>query len=81
MPGRRKSGFSDWTFSYLREDLLRARFETMKHSLLWLAILLIGLWVLARVILAATAVALHLLWIVAVIVAIIWLVRRVSRRA
>lgn len=53
----------------------------MKHSLLWLAILLIGLWVLARVILAATAVALHLLWIVAVIVAIIWLVRRVSRRA
>ena len=53
----------------------------MKHSLLWLAILLIGLWVLARVILAATAFALHLLWIVAVIVAIIWLVRRVSRRA
>ena len=55
----------------------------MKHSLLWLAILLIGLWVLARVILAATALALalHLLWIVAVIVAIIWLVRRVSRRA
>jgi hypothetical protein len=48
----------------------------VKHSLLWIAILLLVIWVVARVVLAVTSVALHLLWIVAVIAAVIWLIGR-----
>jgi hypothetical protein len=42
--------------------------------------LLIVIWVLARVVLAVTSVALHLLWVVAIIAAIVWVYRRVTRR-
>jgi len=52
----------------------------VKHSLLWIAILLVVVWVVVRVILAVTSVALHLLWIVAIIAAVIWLIGRVSSR-
>jgi hypothetical protein len=46
----------------------------MKHSLLWIAVLLIVIWVMARLTLAVTSLALHILWIVAVIMIIIWLI-------
>jgi len=55
-----------------------ARFESVKHSLVWIAVLLIVIWVLARVVLAVTSVALHLLWVVAIIAAIVWIYRRVT---
>jgi hypothetical protein len=57
-----------------------ARFESVKHSLVWIAILLVVIWVLARVVLAVTSVALHLLWVVAIIAAIVWVYRRVTDR-
>ncbi len=50
----------------------------MKHSFLWIAILLVVIWVVARVVLAVTSVALHLLWVLPVIAIIIWLIKRVS---
>jgi len=53
----------------------------VKHSFLWIAILLVVIWVVARVVLALTSVALHLLWVLAVIAIIIWLIKRVSNRA
>ncbi len=43
-------------------------------KLLSLAVLLLILWVVFRVALAVTGVALHLIWVVAVILALIWLV-------
>jgi hypothetical protein len=50
--------------------------ERVKHSLIWIAVLLVVIWILARVILAVTSVAFHLLWVIAIIFAIVWLVRR-----
>ena len=58
----------------------RVRFEGVKHSLLGIAILLIVIWVVARVMLAVTSLALHVLWIVAVIAAIIWVIGRLKGR-
>jgi hypothetical protein len=46
----------------------------MKHSLLWIAVLLIVIWVIARLTLAVTSLALHILWIVAVMMVVIWLI-------
>jgi len=51
----------------------------MKHSLLWIAVLLIVIWVIARLTLAVTSLALHILWIVAVIMIIIWLIGLISK--
>ena len=48
----------------------------MKHGLIFLAVVLIIIWVVARVTLAVTSVALHLLWVAAIILAIVWLVGR-----
>lgn len=56
------------------------RFEHVKHSLIWIAILLVVIWVVARVVLAATSVALHILLVVAIIAAIIWGIGRVTKR-
>lgn len=43
-------------------------------KLLILAIFLVILWVVLRVALAITGVFLHLLWIIAIILAVLWLV-------
>ena len=48
----------------------------MKHSLIFLALVLVVIWVVARVVLAVTSVALHGLWVVAIILLILWLVNR-----
>jgi hypothetical protein len=52
----------------------------VKHSFLWIAILLVVIWIIARVVLAVTSVALHLLWILAIIALIVWFVGRISNR-
>ena len=49
----------------------------MANNLLYLAILLIVIWVLARVVGFIAGALLNLLWIVAIILFILWLVRRV----
>lgn len=43
-------------------------------KLLILAIFLMILWVILRIALAITGVFLHLLWIIAIILAVLWLV-------
>ena len=48
----------------------------MKHSLIFLALVLVVIWVVARVVLAVTSVALHGLWVVAIILLILWLINR-----
>lgn len=48
------------------------------HALVWFAVVLIVLWIIARVFLAVTSALLHLLLIVAVIVGGIWLYNRVA---
>ena len=50
----------------------------MKHALILLAVVLMVIWVVARVALAVTSVALHLLWVAAIILAIIWLIGRLK---
>jgi hypothetical protein len=50
----------------------------MKHALILLAVVLMVIWVVARVALAVTSVGLHLLWIAAIILAIIWLIGRLK---
>jgi len=49
----------------------------MKHALIFGAVLLVIVWIFARIALAVTSVALHLLWIVAVVLAIVWGIRKV----
>ena len=46
----------------------------MRHLLLWIAVVLIVIWVIARLTLAVTSLALHILWIAALILIIIWLI-------
>jgi hypothetical protein len=48
------------------------------NSLIWFAILLIIIWIVARLFLAVTGAMLHLLWIIGVILLIVWLVKRVA---
>ena len=48
------------------------------HSFLGLALALVIIWVVLRLALAITSGLLHLLWIGAVIFAIIWVVRQFS---
>jgi hypothetical protein len=50
----------------------------MKHALILLAVVLMIIWVVARVTLAVTSVALHLLWVAAIILAIVWLIGRLK---
>ena len=50
------------------------------HTLLWLAIVLVIAWVVLRVALAVTSVALHLLWVAAIVMFVIWLINQMRRR-
>ena len=45
-------------------------------KLLILAVFLMTLWVILRVALAITGVFLHLLWIIAIILAILWIIEK-----
>ena len=52
----------------------------MKHSLLWVALVLVVIWIVARVVLAVTSFALHLIWIAAVILFLAWLARQFKKQ-
>ncbi len=47
------------------------------NSLVWIAIVLVVAWIVLRLALALTGGLLHLLWIVAVIMFVIWLVGKI----
>jgi hypothetical protein len=49
----------------------------MRH-LIWIALALVVIWVIARVIAGIAGALLNLLWIVAIIVGIIWLIGLVT---
>lgn len=53
----------------------------VKHSFLWIALVLVIIWIVAKAVLAVTSVALHLLWVLAIIALVVWLVGRVSKRS
>lgn len=47
------------------------------HTFLWLAVVLVILWIILKFALALTGAALHLLWIAAIIMLIIWVINMV----
>lgn len=51
------------------------------HSFIFLALVLMVVWVVLRVALAVTGLALHLLWIGAIICAVIWVARHFSAKS
>ena len=53
----------------------------MRNALIWIAIVLVIVWVLARITLAVTSLALHLLWIAAVVMTIVWIVGRFTGKS
>lgn len=50
-------------------------------SLLGTALFLLILWVVLRVALAVTGVFLHLLWIIAIVLAVLWVVGKLRGKA
>ena len=46
------------------------------NSLVWIALVLFALWIVVRVVFAITSFVFHLIWVIAVILLIVWLVRR-----
>lgn len=49
------------------------------NTLIYFAIALVVLWVVARVFLAVTGVLLHVIWIIAVIFLVVWIIKKVAR--
>jgi hypothetical protein len=49
------------------------------NSLVWIAVLLVIIWVVALVVVKVTGAILHLLWIIAVILFVIWLIGKMRR--
>lgn len=50
------------------------------HTFLWVAIVLVVLWLVFRLFLAVTSLALHLLWVAAIVMIVVWLIGRFRRR-
>ncbi|HEX8280674.1 MAG TPA: hypothetical protein VF551_04810 [Chthoniobacterales bacterium] len=48
------------------------------NSLVWLAVVLVVVWIVARIFLAVTSALLHLLWIAAIVFFVIWIFRKVT---
>ena len=46
------------------------------NSLIWIALVLFVLWIVVRVVFAITGFIFHLIWVAALILLIVWLVRR-----
>jgi len=46
------------------------------NSFLWIAILLVVIWVVARLFLAVTGALLHVLWIIGIILLIVWAIKK-----
>lgn len=49
------------------------------NSLIWLALLLVTIWIVAVAVVKVTGFFLHLLWIAAVVLFIIWLIGKFTR--
>lgn len=49
-----------------------------RHHFIWLAVVLMIAWLILRIALAVTSLALHLLWIGAIICGVIWILRQIS---
>lgn len=47
------------------------------NSLIWIALALFVLWLVIRLVFAVTGLIFHVLWIIAVVLLVIWLVRRI----
>lgn len=47
------------------------------NNLLWIAILLIILWVIASVTKFVVGAVLHLLWVLALVLLVIWVIRKI----
>jgi hypothetical protein len=45
------------------------------HKVLWLALVLVVVWLLLRFALAVTGAFLHVLWVIALVMFVVWLVR------
>jgi len=48
------------------------------NSFLWLAVVLVVIWIVARIFLAVTSVALHLLWVAGIILLVIWVIKKIA---
>jgi hypothetical protein len=46
------------------------------NSFIWIAVALVVIWIIARVVLAITSLFLHLLWFIAIIFFLVWLVKK-----
>ena len=46
------------------------------NSLIWIALVLFIIWIVVRVVFAITSFVFHLIWVVALILLIVWLIRR-----
>jgi len=46
------------------------------NSLVWLAVVLFIIWIVARMFMAITSMALHLVWVIAVLFLIFWLFQK-----
>ena len=55
---------------------MRASDSSHMNSLIWFAVLLVVIWIVARVFLAVTGALLHVLWIIAIIALIVWAVKK-----
>lgn len=51
-----------------------------QHHFIWLALVLMVAWIILRVALAVTSLALHLLWIGAIVSGVIWLLRQGAKK-
>jgi hypothetical protein len=50
------------------------------NTLVWLAVVLLVGWIILRVALAVTSGLLHLLWIAAIIMFVVWVFRKLKRK-
>jgi hypothetical protein len=50
------------------------------NSLLWLAIVIVIAWIILRLVLAVTSGLIHLLWVAAIIMLIMWVIGKVRGR-
>jgi len=50
------------------------------NTLVWLAVVLLVGWIILRVALAVTSGLLHLLWIAAIVMFVVWVFRKLKRK-
>lgn len=79
MPNRAGSERRAIVFPEARRPARAHLFYSTMNALIWLAIVLLVIWVLARVVFAVTGMLLHLLWIAALIFGAIWLFQNVVK--